>query len=329
MEQVDVHQRLNELAGEALRLEAMGNLVGAVGVWRQVLGLLPAGSEPHRQIEQRMGALAGGFGSWNAEGGQDQFAMGTGSVLEYGGERPKDDPLGVAVAKTVGSMLLSAVVYYFFLFHNWTIAAGFVVLMLVHELGHVIAMKWMGLSASPPIFVPFLGALINMRDLPRNALVESIVGIGGPLLGTIGALVCYAMAVHTHNPMLQFELIVVAQLGFMLNLFNLLPVPPLDGGRITAAISPWLWIPGLVGLALLMLIQVMGGGVMGLVILAMVLFYALPRIGQTLAMKGRNHPYYRVSKAASWGMGVLYFGLGAVLVWMFWMKLGGFRMFNG
>ena len=61
----------------------------------------------------------------------------------------------------------------------------------------------------------------------------------------------------------------------------------------------------------------------------MVLFYALPRIGQTLAMKGRNHPYYRVSNAASWGMGVLYFGLGAVLVWMFWVELGGFRMFKG
>jgi len=235
----------------------------------------------------------------------------------------------VAVAKTVGSMLIAAAVYYFFLFHNVTIAVGFVVLMLVHELGHVIAMKWMGLSASPPIFIPFLGALINMRELPKNALVESIVGIGGPLLGTIGALACYWAAVQTHNPVFQFELLIVAQLAFMLNLFNLLPVPPLDGGRITAAVSPWLWVPGLLGLGGLMLLEVRGGGVTGLVILGMVLFYALPRIRQTLQLKGRHHPYYRVSRGASWTMGTLYFGLGLVLVYMFFVKLHGFALLRG
>jgi Zn-dependent protease len=249
-------------------------------------------------------------------------------TLNYERQRPKDDPLPVAVGKTVGSMVVSAIVYYFFLFHNVTIAVGFVVLMLVHELGHVIAMKWKGISASPPIFIPFLGALINMRETPKNALVESIVGIGGPLLGTVGALACYALAVHTVDPVWQLDLHRSAQLGFMLNLFNLLPVPPLDGGRITAAISLWLWIPGLLGLGYLMLVQTLAGGMVGLVILVMLLVYALPRIRQTLQLKGRQHPYYKVSRAASWTMGALYFGLGAVLFYMF-RAGGGFEVFRG
>jgi len=331
MEQrVDLENRVNDLAGEALRLESMGNLAGAVGVWRQVMGLLPVGSVPYRQVEQRVGQLAGGFlregENWDAG------TRGHGDAGIWGGPpraKAQDDSLGVAVAKTAGSMVLSAVVYYFFLFHNVTIAVGFVVLMLVHELGHVIAMKWKGISASPPIFIPFLGAMINMREMPKNALVESIVGIGGPLLGTVGSLACYAMALHAVDPVWRQELAISAQLGFMLNLFNLLPVPPLDGGRITAAISPWLWIPGLLGLGLLMLWQTLAGGTVGLVILVMLLVYALPRIRQTLQMKGRHDPYYKVSRAASWTMGALYFGLGAVLVYMFFFAGQGFGVFQG
>jgi Zn-dependent protease len=224
-------------------------------------------------------------------------------------------------------MLVAAVVYYFFLFHNVTIAVGFVVLMLIHELGHVIAMKWNGLSASPPIFIPFLGAVINMRQSPPNALVESVVGIGGPLLGTIGGLACYGVAVYTQAPQLHHDLLVVAQLAFMLNLFNLLPVPPLDGGRITAAISPWLWIPGLAGLGFMMYQEIRGGAGFSLVILAMVLFYAFPRIRDTLRGQGRKGAYYRVSRWASWTMAGLYLSLGATLAYMFFIVMPGFKMF--
>src|SRR6185369_10020007 len=96
-------------------------------------------------------------------------------------------------------------------------------------------------SASPPIFIPFLGAVINLRQSPRNALEEAIVGIGGPVLGTLGAGVTYLLYLKTGS-YLMFRL---AEFGFMLNLFNMLPVPPLDGGRVTAAVSPWIWITGL------------------------------------------------------------------------------------
>src|SRR6185295_360085 len=88
-----------------------------------------------------------------------------------------------------------------------------------------------------------LGALINLREPPKNALQEAVVGIAGPLVGTVGAAIAYVVYVRTGSE-LWFEL---AAWGFMLNLFNMLPVPPLDGGRITAAVTPWIWLPGLLG----------------------------------------------------------------------------------
>jgi Zn-dependent protease len=313
-----VHRRqLEQLAYEAGQLEASDPAAAAMR-WRQALDLLPPDAPQYQQIQNRIGALAAG---WRPGGA----AVPSGPPTAV---KPPD-ALPLAIAKTAGSMLLAAAVYYAFLFHNWVIAIGFVVLMLVHEMGHVLAMWYFRLSASPPIFIPFIGALINMREAPPNALVESIVGMGGPMLGTIGALACYALAMTVHNPMLRFELLVSAQLAFMLNLFNLLPVPPLDGGRITAAVSPWLWIPGLLGLGALMVVQYRSNGSFGLFILAMVLFYALPRIRATLRRQGTNTPYYRVSRAASWIMGSLYFGLGCVLSYMFFIQLNGFQLFRG
>jgi Zn-dependent protease len=310
-------RRLEQLASEAGQLEPTDPASAAIR-WRQALDLLPPEAPQYQQIQQRMGTLASG---WRPDPSRQ---------LEYARAGRPPDPLPLAVAKTLGSMLFAAVIYYAFLFHNWVIAAGFVVLMLVHEMGHVVAMRYFGLSASPPIFIPFVGALINMRQSPPNALVESIVGMGGPLLGTAGAMVCYFAALFTHDPQLHFELLIVAQLAFMLNLFNLLPVPPLDGGRITAAVSPWLWIVGLIGLGGLMFLQYQShGGTLGLFILVMILFYAFPRIRTTLRREGTNSPYYRISRTASWIMGAMYFWLGALLSYMFFIRLNGFAMFGG
>jgi Zn-dependent protease len=230
-------------------------------------------------------------------------------------------------------MVVSILVYYYLAFTNlqfggWAISIGFVVLMLIHEMGHVLAMRYYGLSASPPIFIPFIGALINLREPPPNALVESVVGIGGPLLGSIGALATYAVAL-TFPASSQWHavLLVVAQLAFFLNLFNLLPVPPLDGGRVTAAISPWLWIAGLVGLGVMMVSEVIKAGPAALVIPILILVYAVPRIRATLMARGSNDPYYHVSRQASRTMGVLYISLGALLAFMF-LHLGGFSLLH-
>jgi Zn-dependent protease len=122
-------------------------------------------------------------------------------------------------------------------------AIGFVVLILIHELGHSIAAKQKGLPVSAPIFIPFLGALINMKRHPRDAVTEAYIAFGGPLLGSIGAAAFLLAGQWTDSRLL----ISLAYTGFFINLINLLPIHPLDGGRISTAVSRWLWLVGLIG----------------------------------------------------------------------------------
>ena len=130
---------------------------------------------------------------------------------------------------------------------GWTFAAGFVALILVHEMGHVIQLRREGIKASAPIFIPFLGAVIGSRSLGDNALAEARVGLAGPILGSVGAAVCLILWHATGNDFWQ----ALAYTGFFLNLFNLIPVVPLDGGRAMAAMTPWMWVVGFGGLVVL------------------------------------------------------------------------------
>lgn len=139
---------------------------------------------------------------------------------------------------TVGSMLVSIVAYSFI--YGWMYSVGFVLLILVHEMGHYIAARQRGLDVGAPTFIPFLGAWIAMKDLPHDAETEAYVGLGGPLLGTVGALVCYLLARSNGSNLL----LAVSYSGFFINLFNLIPLSPLDGGRITAVLSPRVWLLG-------------------------------------------------------------------------------------
>ncbi|UJF34480.1 site-2 protease family protein [Paenibacillus hexagrammi] len=125
----------------------------------------------------------------------------------------------------------------------WQFAIGLVVMILIHELGHVLAARIKGLPVSAPVFIPFLGALITMKKHPRDAATEAFIGIGGPVLGTVGALAAYLIGLWLQSPVL----VSVSYMGFFLNLINLLPIHPLDGGRISTAITRWLWIVGLIG----------------------------------------------------------------------------------
>jgi Zn-dependent protease len=143
---------------------------------------------------------------------------------------------------TMGTMLVS-VAAYSFLF-GWSFAVGFVILLLVHEMGHVIELRRQGLKASAPMFIPFMGAVISARSLGDNALAEARVGLAGPILGSIGSAACILVWHATGNDMWR----ALAFTGFFLNLFNLLPVVPLDGGRAMAAMAPWMWFVGFAAL---------------------------------------------------------------------------------
>ncbi|HEX5372074.1 MAG TPA: site-2 protease family protein [Aquabacterium sp.] len=151
---------------------------------------------------------------------------------------------------TGGTMLISLVVYGWMF--GWRYAAGFIALLFLHEMGHYLAARQRGLDVGAPTFIPFLGAWIEMKQLPHNAETEAWVGLGGPLIGSIGALACYLVAANAGPDMLW--LLAVSYAGFFLNLFNLIPISPLDGGRITAVLSPRIWLlgaPVLVGVFML------------------------------------------------------------------------------
>src|SRR6516225_3316319 len=140
--------------------------------------------------------------------------------------------------KSGGTMLLMVWVY--MQLWGWQFALGFVLLLLVHETGHLLAAKKLGLNVGAPVFIPFMGAFIALKEAPRNAWIEAQVGIGGPMLGTLGAAICELIYLATANPLFRG----LAYTGFFLNLFNLSPIGFLDGGRIVTALSPWLWVVG-------------------------------------------------------------------------------------
>jgi Zn-dependent protease len=138
----------------------------------------------------------------------------------------------------IASMLISIAVYAWLF--GWTFAVGFVLLLLVHEMGHYLAARRRGLNVGLPTFIPFVGAWIQLKELPHDAETEAYVGVAGPLVGSVGALVVFYMGRATGSTLL----LALAYTGFFLNLFNLIPVSPFDGGRVTAAISPRLWLIG-------------------------------------------------------------------------------------
>jgi len=142
-----------------------------------------------------------------------------------------------------GSMLLSVAAYAFIF--GWRYAVGLVGLIFVHEMGHYLAARQRGLDVGMPTFIPFVGAWIALKELPHDVETEAWVGLAEPLLGSVAALGCY-FAARAHGSNL---LLALAYVGFFLNLFNLIPLSPFDGGRITAVLSPRVWLLGVPVLA--------------------------------------------------------------------------------
>lgn len=206
------------------------------------------------------------------------------------------------ILKSGGTMVLS--IWAYALFFGWQFAVGFVLLIFVHECGHLVVAKKFGLPVSAPVFIPFMGAFILLKDQPRNAWMEACVGIGGPMLGALGALVCNSLGEMLDSPFL----IALAYTGYFLNLFNLTPVGFLDGGRIVTALSRWLWLPGFAVLLY-----------MGLkfhnLIVWFVIIASIPRVYSLFRKQTEEEKrFFEVTRAQRWIMSILYFGLIAALV---------------
>jgi Zn-dependent protease len=281
--------RLLELSRRAQALEPHDPLAAAQ-IWRDCLTLLPPDSPQADHLRRRISALH-----------------------RAAAAAPATPGWASAIARTGGSMIVSMLVYAFFLGPRFAI--GFVLLIWVHEMGHVIALRRYGVRAAAPLFIPFVGAVITIGRL-RNAAEEAIVGIGGPVLGTVGALVCFALYQTTHRGIL----LDLSFWGFSINLLNLLPIPPLDGGRVTAAVSPWIWPFGLLALVGLGVLQFMAAGdsISGVSpILVLIVFISVPRLWQTFRYRQRDSEYYNIKKSASWGIGIAYVLLALLLSTLF------------
>ena len=204
------------------------------------------------------------------------------------------------VLTTSGSMLVSVAAYS--LIWGWKFAAGFVLLLLVHEMGHVIQLRREGIEASAPMFIPFLGAVVAAKSLGDNALAEARVGLAGPVLGSLGAALLIPVWLVTGNEFWQ----ALAFTGLFLNLFNLLPVVPLDGGRAMAAMAPWMWFVGfaaMVGVAI---------AFPNPIILIILLFAAMETWRRWKAKRAggeAEEAYYRVKPAHRAIVAAVYVGL--------------------
>lgn len=202
-----------------------------------------------------------------------------------------------AILKTGLTMILSLGAYA--MAWGWAYAAVFVVLVFVHEMGHVYALREFGVRAGAPVFIPFVGAFVALKEMPKNVRVEAWTAIAGPIVGTAGAMLCWSAALYTGSSFWM----AAAYAGFFLNLFNLIPISPLDGGRTVAAISPKLWILGFIGI-LVMFFRSHNP------ILLFILFPA----GQNVygLWKNRNESqaeYYEVDRKTKVQISMVYFGL--------------------
>jgi len=206
--------------------------------------------------------------------------------------------IGQTAAMTA-TMLLSLFVYAFAF--GWKFAVGFMLLLAVHELGHFVAARVVGLRSSTPVFVPFLGAVISLRQPPANAKMEANIAVGGPALGTLSALVCLVFHLWTDSALM----LVLAYTACILNLFNLIPCSPLDGGKIVAAISPRVWWLGSLATGALFLYT------RNIFVLAIFVF-SLARLWQGDAAEPEGR-YYRLGFGQRVKVALWYFGLLAVL----------------
>jgi Zn-dependent protease len=265
-------------------------VTGEATIPRPAAGEAPFG-EPKRSWRKRAGGVAGGVVALGAKFG----AYAKGAVLLL----PKLKLL------TTGTTALISVAAYS-LFWGWQFAAGFVALLFVHEMGHVIQLRREGIKASTPMFIPFLGAAIFSRSLGENAAAEARVGLAGPVLGTLGAVAVAVAAALTGSDLLR----ALAYVAFFLNLINLIPVVPFDGGRAMAAVSPWLWFAGIGGLvAMIVLLHNVF-----LLIFILLALREMPRRWRQLRSRSLEQAaYYRVPRNQRIVIGLLYIALIVVL----------------
>lgn len=201
-------------------------------------------------------------------------------------------------ASTLVSMIFMIVIYA--QMYGWAYGLGFVLLIFAHEMGHYLVAKKLNINVSGPVFIPFFGAFISMKDQPADAVSEAKTAAGGPILGSLGALACAGGYMITGNNLF----LALAYTGFMINLFNLIPVHPMDGGRIVTAISPKMWF---IGIPILLFIAIKFFNPL------IVIFLIMGCIQAYKQWKNPNSNYYNTNIKTKIIFSLIYFGLMAIL----------------
>jgi len=218
---------------------------------------------------------------------------------------------GLQILKLKPLLTMGISTWAYSLFYGWPFAAGMVSLIFVHECGHVIVMKYYGVPFSPMVFIPFLGAAVAMEEPAKNAFEEAIIAAGGPVLGSAGALAT-ALLAEASGSQLLFAL---ADFGFMINLFNLLPVGSMDGGRIADAISPKFSALGLLAGAYIAYLGVISNPIYYLILVGGTYSFAARAFGWD-DHKAKGDHYYRIGARRQMQLAALYLSLVGGLLFL-------------
>jgi Zn-dependent protease len=187
---------------------------------------------------------------------------------------------------------------------------GFVIIILIHEIGHAVAIRAKGLRAGVMVFIPFIGGAVTLKDQPRSAYDDAQIGLAGPIAGTVASLIVLQIYKWSDSPLY----LAIAAAGFAVNLVNLLPIGMLDGGRISAAVTKWMWVFG--GGALVYKVVKQPNPLM-LVVLLLVAF----QVYASIAREKDDKSFYDVTMSQRAAIAVAYFSLVVFLGHQTWMTL--------
>jgi Zn-dependent protease len=187
---------------------------------------------------------------------------------------------------------------------------GFVLIVLIHEIGHAVVIRAKGLRAGMMVFIPFIGGAVTLKDQPRSAYDDAQIGLAGPIAGTLASLIVLQIFKWTNTPLY----LAIAAAGFAVNLLNLLPIGMLDGGRISAAVTKWMWVFG--GGALIYKVIKQPNPLM-LLVLALVAF----QVYASIAREKDDKSFYDVTLTQRASIAVAYFFLVVFLGHQTWMSL--------
>ncbi|HYS55796.1 MAG TPA: site-2 protease family protein [Thermoanaerobaculia bacterium] len=190
------------------------------------------------------------------------------------------------------------------------LVVGFVLIILIHEIGHAVVIRAKGLRAGMMVFIPFIGGAVTLKDQPRSAYDDAQIGLAGPIAGTLASLLVLQIYKWTNTPLY----LAIAAAGFAVNLLNLLPIGMLDGGRISAAVTKWMWVLG--GGALVYKVVKQPNPLM-LLLIALVAF----QVYASIVREKNDKSFYDVTITQRASIALAYFFLVVFLGHQTWMSL--------